>query len=217
MKALRHWLHDSSLVRVIAGFAVASLILYAVGWLVTGPYKSSVAGFDTNIRYFMRQIQSPMWTALLLTVTKLGSTLWLLIIGCVAGIAFIFLRWFRPLMLFIVTMAGQAALHHGFKWLIARPRPPALLSYKEVESFSYPSGHAVAALCMYGAIAWIVATRVDNAAAKFFIAASAMVLILLIGMSRMYIGVHYPTDVLAGFLAAFLWTGALMSLDRRPL
>ena len=211
------WFRESVVVRIVAGFGIAALILWAIGWLVTGPYKGTVAGFDSNIRYFMRQIQSPMWTALLLTVTKLGSTLVLAIIGSVAGIAFLALRWFRPLMLFVLTMVGQAALHHGFKWLIERPRPPALMSYKDLESFSFPSGHAVSALCMYGAIAWIVATRTENTAAKFGIAASAIVLIFLIGMSRVYIGVHYPTDVLAGLLAAFVWTGAVMSLDRRPL
>src|SRR5215212_2990666 len=95
-------------IRIAAGFMFAALVLAALGWLVTGPYKGSVAGFDTNIRYFMRQIQSPMWTTLLLTVTKLGSTIYLVIIGSVAGTAFIALRWFRPLMLFIVTMIGQA-------------------------------------------------------------------------------------------------------------
>jgi undecaprenyl-diphosphatase len=91
------------------------------------------------------------------------------------------------------------------------------MSYRDIDSTSFPSGHAVAALAMYGAIAWIVATRVDNAAAKFGIAAAAIILIFLVGMSRAYIGVHYPTDVVAGFVAAFIWTAVVMSLDRRPL
>lgn len=217
MTSVSAWIRRSVIVRVIAGFSLAALLLYALGWLVTGPYKGTVAGFDNNIRYFMRQIQSPMWTTLLLTVTQLGSTIILAIIGSIVGIAFLFLRWFRPLMLFIVTMIGQAILHNGCKWLFARPRPSALMSYKELESTSFPSGHAFAALCMYGAIAWIVATRTDNAAAKFGIAASAVILIFLIGMSRVYIGVHYPTDVVAAFLAASIWTATVMSLDERRL
>ena len=211
------WFRESAVVRVAAGFVLAALVLCALGWLVTGPYKGTVAGFDSNIRYAMRQIQSPMWSTLLLTVTTLGSTIYLIIIGFVAGVAIIVLRWFRPLGLFIVTMAGQAILHHGCKWYFARPRPLALMSYKDVESWSFPSGHAFAALCMYGAIAWIFATRTENAAAKFGIAAAAVILVFLIGMSRVYIGVHYPTDVVAAFLAAFVWTAAVMSADRRPL
>ena len=217
MSSLGQFIRTNPFIRIAAGFIFAALILGALGWLVTGTYKSTVAGFDSNIRYFMRQIQSPMWTSVFLTVTKLGSTFYLAIIGSVAGVIFLFLRWFRPLVLFIVVMSGQAALHHGAKWMFARPRPQALMSYREVESFSFPSGHAVAGLCLYGAIAWIVATRVETSAAKAGIAIFAAVLIFLIGMSRAYIGIHFPTDVLAGFLAGAVWTAAVMSVDRRPL
>jgi membrane-associated phospholipid phosphatase len=217
MRSLIIWFRNSAAVRIVAGFVVAALLLAALGWLVTGPYKGVVAGFDSNIRYAMRHIQSPMWTSLLLTATKLGSTIYLVIIGCVAGIVFLVLRWFRPFFLFIIVMAGQAALHHGFKLLIARPRPSALMGYREVESFSFPSGHAVAGLCMYGAIAWIVATHLETPAAKVGIAISAAVLIFLIGMSRVYIGIHYPTDVVAGFVGGLVWLAAVMSADRRPL
>ncbi|HVF29780.1 MAG TPA: hypothetical protein VNA22_02370, partial [Pyrinomonadaceae bacterium] len=124
------WIRESLVLRIIGGFALAALVLYALGWLVTGPLKGSFAGFDNNIRYTMRQIQSPMWTTLLLTVTNLGSTLYLTIVGCVAGVAFLALRWFGSFFLFILAMAGQAVLHHGAKWAIARPRPSALINYR---------------------------------------------------------------------------------------
>ncbi len=162
MGSLSHWLKTNPLVRIVAGFLLAALVLAALGWLVTGPYKGGIAGFDPSIRTAIRQMQSPMWTALFLTVTKFGSTLYLTIIGSMAGLIFILLRWFRPLMILIVVMVGQAALHHGFKWLIARPRPSSLISYREIESFSFPSGHAVASLCLYGTISWIVASRTEN-------------------------------------------------------
>ena len=206
-----------SIIRIVTGLALAAAILAACGWLVTGSYKNIVAGFDSNIRYTMRQIQSPMWSSVFLTVTNLGSTLYLSIIGCIAGIAFIVLRWFRPLALLIIVMLGQAALHHGFKWFFARPRPPLLTNYHATEGNSFPSGHAIAALCLYGSIAWLVATRYENAAVKAGISIFAALLIFLIGMSRVYIGIHYPTDVLAGWVAAAVWTAAVMSTDRRPL
>ena len=217
MRSFRNWLRGSLLVRVVAGFALAAAVIAAFGWLVTGPYKGVVAGFDSNVRFAMRQIQSPMWTTVFLVVTKLGSTLYLAIIGSVAGVAFIAVRWFRPLFLLILVMAGQAALHHGFKWLFARPRPSALISYPGAENFSFPSGHAIGAMCLYGTIAWLVATRVENAAAKAGIAIFAIVLIFLIGMSRVYIGIHHPTDVVAGLIGAAIWTVAVLSLDRRSL
>lgn len=217
MGSMSRWLKKSSFVRIVAGFALAALVLAALGWLVTGPHKGLTAGFDGSIRTAIRQMQSPMWTSLFLTVTKLGSTLYLAIIGSVVGLIFILLRWFRPLLIFIVVMIGQALLHHGFKWLIARPRPSSLISYREIESFSFPSGHAVASLCLYGTIAWIVASRTENPALKAVTGMAAVILIFLIGTSRVYIGIHYPTDVLAGFLAAAIWTAAVMSTDRKVL
>jgi undecaprenyl-diphosphatase len=215
--SLSRWLKESPVVRVIVGFALAALVLWACGWFVTGPYKQYPSSFDSSIRYTMRQIQSPMWMQLFLAVTRLGSTLVLAIIGCTAGIIFIALRWFRPLLLLIVVMCGQAALHHGFKLLYARPRPPSLINYPTVESFSFPSGHAVSSLCLYGTLAWIVASSLENTAAKAGIGIFAAVLIFLIGMSRVYIGVHYPTDVIAGFAAAAIWTAAVLSIDRKAL
>ena len=208
---------QSTAFRIIAGFAIAALFLFLCGWLVTGPYKGIVAGFDSNIRYAMRQIQSPMWTSLLLTLTKLGSTLYLLIVGGIAGVIFLLLRWFWPFVLFLIVMAGQAALHHGFKWIFARPRPPALLNYPAAESFSFPSGHAIGALCLYGSIAWIVSKRFETPAAKAGVWLFAGVFIFLIAMSRTYIGVHYPTDVVSGLIGAAVWTTAVMTADRRPL
>lgn len=213
----KSWLRKSAVVRVFGGFALAAIVLGAIGWFVTGSYHEYPLTFDTAIRTAIRQMRSPMWASLFLTVTKLGSTFYLSIIGCAAGIIFIFLRWFRPLFLLILVMGGQSVLHYGFKWLIARPRPPALISYREVESFSYPSGHAVGGLCLYIAIAWIVTTRIETSAAKAGIWIVAGALVFLIGMSRVYIGIHYPTDVLAGFLGAAIWTSAVMSIDRKAL
>ena len=217
MSSISRFLRQNSIVRIVIGLALAAAVLAALGWLVTGPYKGVTAGFDSNLRYFVRQIHSPMWTAVLLTVGKLGSTLYLAVIGGVVGVVFLFLRWFRPFLLLVIVMAGQAALHHGFKWLIARPRPSALMSYKAVEDFSFPSGHAIGALCLYGAIAWLVAVRLENSAVKAGIAIFSAVIIFLIGVSRAYIGIHYPSDVLAGFIAGAIWSAAIMSLDRRPL
>jgi undecaprenyl-diphosphatase len=207
----------SAAVRIAASFIFAAMTLSVVGWLVTGPYREMAVGPDASIRSIMRQLQSPMLTALFLTVTKLGSTLYLTVAGSIAGLIFIGLRWFRPLALLIVTMAGQAALHHGGKLLAVRPRPQALLKYTMDESFSFPSGHAVASLSLFVCLAWIITNRIENPAAKAGIWLISLMLVLLIGLSRVYIGVHYPTDVLAGYAAAAVWTVGVMSTDRKTL
>lgn len=209
---------ESASVRVIGGFTLAAVILASLAWLCTGTYKELPASFDSSIRHAIRQMQSPMWTALFLVLTKLGSTVYLIIVGSIAGIVFIALRWFRPLVILIIVMAGQAVLHNGFKWLIARPRPRAMITYQAIESFSFPSGHAIGVLCLYFVLAWTIATRAtENPAIKALIGIAAAVLIFLVGLSRVYIGIHYPTDVLAAFLAGLVWSLSVVSIDRRPL
>ena len=85
MMSIRHWFRESSIVRVIGGFALAALVLWGIGWLVTGPFREYPLAFDTAIRTAIRQMRSPMWAQLFLAVTKLGSTIYLIIIGCAAG------------------------------------------------------------------------------------------------------------------------------------
>ncbi|MEO6333637.1 MAG: phosphatase PAP2 family protein [Pyrinomonadaceae bacterium] len=217
MQKITHRLRQSLLVHGLAGFALAAVTLALLGWIVTGPLKQYPASFDTNVRYAMRQIQSPMWTTFFLAITKLGSTVYLMIIGSAVGLVLIVYRRFRSLLILIVAMVGQAALDHGCKLLFARPRPSALINYQSPESYSFPSGHAVASLSLYFAIAWIVSSRLENPSIKVALWVVSVVLVFLIGMSRVYIGVHYPTDVLAGFIAALIWMAGVMSADRKPL
>jgi len=160
-------------------------------------------------------MHSPLWTSLFLAVTKLGSTVYLTIIGSAAGIVFIGFRWFRPLGLFIIAMIGQAILHNGAKLYFARPRPAAMISYPAIETFSFPSGHALSSFCLYAALVWLITNRLENPALKAAIWAAALLLIFLIGLSRVYVGVHYPSDVLAGWLAAGILTTAVMLSDKK--
>lgn len=200
--------------RILLGFVLSAAVLAILGGLVTGPGRPYAAAFDGSIRSSIRQMHSPLWTSLFLMTTKLGSTIYLAIIGSVAGLLFIGSRWFRPFVLFVVAMAGQAVLHNGAKFLFARPRPSAMLNYPAIESFSFPSGHALSSLCLYASIAWLVTNRLENPAIKSVIWIATLTIVFLIGLSRVYIGIHYPTDVLAGWAAAAIWTAAVVSTDR---
>lgn len=214
---LNSYIRTSPIIRIALGFLLAGSVLLLIGWLVTGPARPYAATFDGSIRSSIRQMQSPLWTSLFLPLTKFGSTIYLIIAGSIVGIAFIYHRWFWALWLFIVAMAGQAMLHNGAKFLIARPRPSAMLNYQPIESFSFPSGHALSSLCLYASVVWLITNRLENSAIKAALWIVMAILVLLIGLSRLYIGVHFPTDVLAGWLAAAIWTAAVVSTDRKPL
>lgn len=123
--------------------------------------------------------------------------------GRIAGVA--------PLWL---TFLGAEATTWGMKFATARVRPPNLEGIEALSS-SFPSAHATVALAMYGYLALVVAAGAPRYRTRVF--ACAEVLILLIGFSRMYLSLHYLTDVLAGYVvaAAWLWVGWRWARARR--
>lgn len=110
-------------------------------------------------------------------------------------------------------MAGEVVINLTLKNSFLRPRPAQYFDFPLPSSYSFPSGHAFASLCFFGAAAWIVSTRTENCALQIGAWLAAVFLILIIGLSRIYLGVHYPSDVLSGYAAAFVWVSAVVLTD----
>jgi membrane-associated phospholipid phosphatase len=114
-----------------------------------------------------------------------------------------------------VTLAGAGVLDLGLKEIFARARPQAFFDYYLVPaSFSFPSGHALFAVCFFGGIAVLLSHRLRGRLARILLWAVALFLIFLIGASRVYLGVHYPTDVIGGFAVGTVWVASVALGDR---
>ncbi|HJT90229.1 MAG TPA: phosphatase PAP2 family protein, partial [Bryobacteraceae bacterium] len=111
-------------------------------------------------------------------------------------------------MLVICALGGQA-LDEILKLEFRRPRPEAFFGYPEPGSYSFPSGHSVASCCFYGVLAAILTARMRSGARKAGVWTAAGFLVAAIGFSRIYLGVHYPTDVIAGYAAGVVWVAAV--------
>jgi undecaprenyl-diphosphatase len=98
-------------------------------------------------------------------------------------------------------MAGAVALENGLKYAFHRARPEPFFAMAP-ETYSFPSGHALFSTCFYGALAGLLAANVKGASLRAAIWVAAGMLVLAIGLSRVYLGVHYPTDVIGGYLVA---------------
>jgi undecaprenyl-diphosphatase len=140
-----------------------------------------------------------------LEVTALGSTsVLLLVVLAVLGYLTLDRRW-RELWLVAVASAGGAAISTGLKALIGRPRPAALLPLIHPDSPSFPSGHAMLAAVVYLTLGVLLARTVARRRLKAYFVTVALVLTFLVGISRVYLGVHYPADVLGGWSAGLAW------------
>jgi undecaprenyl-diphosphatase len=111
----------------------------------------------------------------------------------------------------LAALAGGEALNLLLKELFARPRPFFVDPLLPVTGYSFPSGHAMVALVAYGMLAYFAILALRSWQARAAVVLGTSLLVLLIGFSRMYLGVHYFSDVLAGFAAGGVWLSALIT------
>ena len=197
--------------RLLVIAAIAAALFCALALAVE---TNRVAGVDEAVRMKVHGLASPLMTLLAGKVTWLGTLGVLALFGIVA--VAVLLRSGRRdgAVMLTVTMVGAVVLENGLKFSFQRVRPPPFFG-SEPLTYSFPSGHALFSLCFYGGLA-IAATRsVQSGAVKTAIWISAVLLVLAIGATRIYLGVHYPSDVLGGYLVAVAWIAIVLSADWR--
>ena len=200
--------------RLLLGLMLSAGSLLLLLWLTGEVFEGDSAAFDDRIRTFVHGFSSPPLTSAMRAASFLGSTVFLVSLGVLVAAFFAYFHMRRELVIFTITMAGEIFLDLTMKAGFMRARPEPFYPYPPLESYSYPSGHALASLCFYGIMAWLLATRIGSRRAKLVIWSIAVSLIFLIGLSRIYLGVHYPSDVIAGYLTALIWTLVVAFGDR---
>ncbi len=192
---------------------VAATTLFVFGWLAEEVLEGSTQRFDALVRTAVHQLATPGLTRLMQAFSFLGSVVAVTTMCLVAICVSLYFRRARTAALLAITMLGVAALDVSLKHAFHRPRPVAFFGATP-SSYSFPSGHAFGSLCFYGVLAAILAARVRRRVAKFCLWMAAALLIGMIGFSRIYLGVHYPSDVIAGYCAGTVWVAAVLSLDK---
>jgi len=167
--------------------------------------------FDETVETILHEWETPTLTAFFLVVTALGSLETIGLFGLLLSVILAVRRQWLYLGTWLAGLAGGAALNQLLKELFARPRPyfehPLVLE----TSYSFPSGHATMSLIFYGMLAyfWVLGLRTWRA--RTSVVFGAALLVLLVGFSRMYLGVHYFSDVVAGYASGGIWLSALIT------
>ncbi|CDE49694.1 pAP2 family protein [Firmicutes bacterium CAG:460] len=172
---------------------VLCLILFGIICYGVLSYDSLV--IDTKVYSFIiNNIMNDGLTPILKAITELGGVAFTVLAGV---LIFMFCkknRWFITIDLVGVTLVNQVIKH-----IIRRPRPNVLRLVEE-SGYSFPSGHSMVSMAFYGIIIYLVYKNVSNKYLKWILIILLSLLILSIGFSRIYVGVHYFTDVAGGFL-----------------
>ena len=174
---------------------------------------------DLAIANELHAAATPAATSFFLVVTAFGFQL-LWVIGIVVGVYFMWRRRWMRLGVWIAALVGGEALDFLLKAWFARPRPQFADPIAAALYYSFPSGHAMMSLIAYGLLAYFLFIGLPRAWLRVPVVAALIVLIGLIGFSRLYLGVHYASDILAGFAVGGLWlsfciTAMNFLLDRR--
>jgi undecaprenyl-diphosphatase len=168
--------------------------------------------FDNWMLDYLREdgsLKSPIgpeWlTALMTDITALGGATIIFMITSAVFFYLMIQKKYEFMWLILIATISGALLSFGLKELFARERPPDVFHLLTVKSLSFPSGHAMMSSILYLTQGALLAKVQDNKNLKVYILSIAIVLVFLIGLSRIYLGVHYPTDVLAGWSVGLAW------------
>ncbi len=198
-------------------FLSAGLVALAASAVAFGGVLQDVvahdelAVFDSPILTFIASHRAGWLTTAMRSISLLGRGPVLALVVVVAGLAFRRLRhrW-EPLVILAVASAGAKLLSLGVKVVVARPRPPAVLMAAAAHGYGFPSGHATQS-ALYGALAFLVGEMLPQWQAKVRVWVGAVMVAFLLGASRVYLGVHWPTDVLGGWALAAGWLAIVIT------
>lgn len=190
-------------------------------WVSDLVLGGATQNFDDRVLRALRKVDDPSvpigppWLRIAaLDVTALGSgTVLGLFVAAIAG--FLLLQGLRRTAAFIVIASvGGWVVNALLKELFRRPRPDVVPHLSQVLSLSFPSGHAMTSAAVYLTLGALLMRVADRRATKIYCMTCAMLMAGLIGITRVYLGVHYPSDVLAGWLVGLSWALVCWLIER---
>ena len=198
---------------LISGLSVWGFIVL---WDLVTDRGDQASRFDISILLWMHQHQSPAFTTAARILAFIGSppfVVGLAVVGAVAGLFRREIRgaaWTLP-----IAALGSGMLIQVVKVAVHRNRPNAFAPLLHATGYSFPSGHSLIAVVVYGLLGYFAIRLLRGIASRLVITIVTAILIIAIGVSRVYVGVHYPTDVLAGWSAGIPWLIACIWLHER--
>ena len=183
---------------------------WAFAYLAGRVREGSTQAFDDLVMHAVADHQSPRVQQAMLEITFLGTGLVVMMIVAVSAMFLWITRHRYSALLLLFATLGALALNSLLKAGFDRPRPQIFQWGTHALTSSFPSGHAMSATVVYSTVAFLAARLEAKRLMRWVVMIIATLLILLICFSRVYLGVHYPSDILAGVLIGFGWAGFCM-------
>ena len=185
------------------GFLMALIAMVAFAFLADGIYQQEKFALDEYANPFLHAIASPLLDAVMNAITTLGSVPFVALVFVVATLVLLYRRLRAEALFLSAAILGSIALNAILKLFIQRPRPPLPWAHV-LPDYSFPSGHSMNSLVFYLAIAMIIWARTRRPTGAIAVIV-ALTIAIAVGLSRIYLGYHYLSDVVGGFAAGLAW------------
>ncbi|RSK53973.1 phosphatase PAP2 family protein [Bacillus canaveralius] len=201
--------------QLITPSILAIISLTAFSFMAFSISSSKLIRFDNIVIAYIQGFESLYLTSVMKFFTLIGSAPVIVVLSLI----FLFLiRKFldgrSELTLYIAVTAGSAVLNQLLKLIFQRARPD-LHRLIEIGGYSFPSGHAMNAMSVYGISTFLLLRHIPSKSGRRILIMFSVFMICIIGISRIYLGVHYPSDIIGGYLAGGLWLGFTIWLFQR--
>ena len=196
---------------------VGFIISLAALWLFAAVTEDVVThdpltNFDLALTTWIRAHTTPLGDRIFTAVSLIGSPISMAAVGMIGAVIIVMRRKWLELAAWVAGFMGAGVLAYILKIVIQRPRPVGATAFLHGDSFSFPSGHALGSLVGYGMLAYVIGSNwVTTARGRFRLVIGTAVLVVAIGISRLYLGVHYFSDVVGGYAVGVLWLSACIS------
>ena len=196
---------------VLGGLAIAVMLTFGFAKIAGTVVSGDTASFDETAMRFMGAHQVPWVSNLMVEVTMLGTGVVVAMIVAVSALFLWLYDYKQSATLLLVTTLGGLLLNSVLKLGFDRPRPEFFEWGTHAMTSSFPSGHAMSAAIVYPTVAYLAARLHKTHRARIATMLAAAILVVLISLSRVYLGVHYPTDVAAGVVVGLAWSAFCMT------
>jgi len=176
--------------------------------------QERMVGIDDHVSSWMAAHRTPALTSLMKLATTLAEPWLAAVVVVVVGVLLVRRGHPRAAVFLVLATVGTAVLTTVAKLVVARPRPPLPYRIVDASGYSFPSGHSSQAMALYGSLAIIAVVLARRWWVRVLAVLAAAVIIALVGCSRVYLGVHFPSDVLAGWCVAAAWLAMLAVAGR---
>jgi undecaprenyl-diphosphatase len=183
--------------------SLVSLLAFSVMALLVS--RNTIVSFDSSIISYVQGLEAPWLTTIMRFFTFIGDTIPVIILTLVSlFLLYKVLNHRAELVLFLAVMLGANILFLTLKSFFHRARPD-LHRLAEATNYSFPSGHATMAFALYGVLTFLLWRHINTSFKRTIHIILSGSVILSIGISRIYLGVHYPSDILAGYFISTFW------------